>query len=308
MKLNVIIPVYNEEENIKDFYNSIIKVLKNIDYKLLFINDGSTDKSAEELKVLYQKDKQRVRIINFSRNFGKEAALYAGFKNSNAEYTAIIDADLQQDPKYLLEMMNELENDKNIDSICMIQKNNKKRFFQKNFYRIINKLSKTSFVNNASDFRMVRNYVVKSIISISEKNRFSKGLFSWIGFNTKYLPYKVKKRNKGTTKWTFIKLLNYSVDGFTGFTTTPLKLATYSGLLSSLSAFIYLTIIIIKTIVNGKDIPGYASIVCLILFIGGIQLLCIGILGEYISKTYIEAKNRPIYIEKNKIGFDEEIL
>ncbi len=308
MKLNVIIPIYNEEENLKDLYNELTNSLKDIDYKLLFIDDGSTDKSLDILKFLYEKDNDKIKILSFSRNFGKESAIYAGLKNSNSEYTTIIDADLQQDPKYLLTMLDELEKNKNIDSVCMIQTQRKNRFFQKRFYKLINKVSKTTFVDGASDFRMFKKYVVKSILLLSEKNRFSKGIFSWVGFNTKYLPYKVKKRKKGRSKWNLPNLINYALDGFVGFSTSPLKIATYSGILTSVAAFIYLLVIIIKTLIIGKDIPGYASTICLILFIGGIQLLCIGILGEYISKTYIETKNRPLYIEKEKIGFDDEIL
>ena len=308
MKLNVIIPIYNEEECLKEFYEEISTTLKNIDYKLIFVNDGSNDYSLQLLKQIYKLDKERVRIVSFSRNFGKEAAIYAGLKYSNAEYTALIDADLQQSPSYLIDMLNELEKNDKFDSVCMIQSQKNKRFFQKRFYKIINKISKTNFIDGASDFRMFRKNVVKSILSLSEKNRFSKGIFSWVGFETKYIPYKVNQRIKGKSKWNFFGLVNYAIDGFVGFSTSPLKIATYSGITSSIAAFIYLIVIIIKTLIAGKDIPGYASIICLILFIGGLQLLSIGILGEYLAKTYIETKNRPIYIEKEKIGFDEDIL
>jgi len=308
MKLDVIVPLYNEEENLKDFYKAVNKSLKDIDYRLVFINDGSSDNSLRVLKKLYESDKKRIRIVSFSRNFGKESAIYAGLKNSNAEYTAIIDADLQQDPDYLVEMAKLLDKDNSIDSVCMIQAQKKNRFFQKLFYRFINKISKTNFVNGASDFRMFRKKVVESILSLSEKNRFSKGIFSWVGFNTLYLPYVVKERKKGKSKWNFFKLLNYAIDGFVGFSTSPLKFSVYLGLLSSFSAFVYLIVILIKTLVKGIDVPGYASIICLILFIGGCILLSIGILGEYLAKTYLEVKNRPIYIEAEKIGFETDIL
>ncbi len=308
MKLDIIVPLYNEEENLADFYNEVKKDLENIEYRIIFINDGSTDNSLKILKDLYKFDKKRIRVVSFSRNFGKESAIYAGLKNSNAEYTAIIDADLQQDPNYLLDMLNKLDKNNDIDSICMIQAQKKNRFFQKLFYKFINKISKTNFVNGASDFRMFRKKVVESILSLSEKNRFSKGIFSWVGFNTLYLPYVVKKRKKGKSKWNFFKLLNYAIDGFVGFSTSPLKFSVYLGLLSSISAFIYLIVILIKTLVKGIDVPGYASIICLILFIGGCILLSIGILGEYLAKTYLEVKNRPIYIESERIGFESDIL
>lgn len=308
MKLDIIVPLYNEEENLADFYNEVKKTLSNIEYRIIFINDGSSDNSLKVLKDLYKFDKKRVRVVSFSRNFGKESAIYAGLKNSNAEYTAIIDADLQQDPNYLLDMLNKLDKNNDIDSICMIQAQKKNRFFQKLFYKFINKISKTNFVNGASDFRMFRKKVVESILSLSEKNRFSKGIFSWVGFNTLYLPYVVKERKKGKSKWNFFKLLNYAIDGFVGFSTSPLKFSVYLGLLSSTSAFIYLIVILIKTLIKGKDVPGYASIICLVLFIGGCILLSIGILGEYLAKTYLEVKNRPIYIESERIGFETDIL
>lgn len=308
MKLDVVVPLYNEEENIKDFYKAVKKSLKDIEYRLIFVDDGSSDNSLKVLKKLYESDNKKVRIISFSRNFGKESAIYAGLKNSNAEYTTIIDADLQQDPDYLVEMINLLDKSDDVDSVCMIQAQKKNRFFQKLFYKFINRISKTNFVNGASDFRMFRKKVVESILSLSEKNRFSKGIFSWVGFNTIYLPYVVKMRKKGKSKWNFFKLLNYAIDGFVGFSTSPLKLSVYLGLLSSFSAFVYLIVILVKTLVKGIDVPGYASIICLILFIGGCILLSIGILGEYLAKTYLEVKNRPIYIESEKIGFESEIL
>ncbi len=308
MKLDIVVPLYNEEENLADFYNEVKKSLSNIEYRLIFVNDGSSDNSLKVLKDLYKFDKKRVRVVSFSRNFGKESAIYAGLKNSNAEYTAIIDADLQQDPNYLLEMINKLDKNNDIDSICMIQAQKKNRFFQKLFYKFINRISKTNFVDGASDFRMFRKKVVESILSLSEKNRFSKGIFSWVGFNTLYLPYVVKERKKGKSKWNFFKLLNYAIDGFVGFSTSPLKFSVYLGLLSSFSAFVYLIVILIKTLVKGVDVPGYASIICLMLFIGGCILLSIGILGEYLAKTYLEVKNRPIYIESERIGFESDVL
>lgn len=308
MKLNVIIPVFNEEDCLIDFYTEINKTLKNVDYTLTFINDGSTDKSLSILKEIYEGDKFNVKIISFSRNFGKDAAIYAGIKNSDAQYTAIIDADLQQQPKHLLEMLNKFDADQEIDSICMTQKQTKKRFFQKLFYKIINKISKIDFVEGASDFRMFKKSVVEKLVLLSESNRFSKGLFAWIGFNTLYLEYKPNKREKGKSKWNIFKLFNYAIDGFINFSIAPLKISIYFGIISSASAFIYFMSVVIKTLIFGKDVPGYASIVSLILLLGGIQLFCIGIIGEYLGKTYIETKRRPAYIEKERIGFDETLL
>lgn len=308
MKLSVIVPLYNEEEVIEKFYNKISKTLENKKYELLFINDGSKDNSLQILKNIYINDKECVKIISFSRNFGKEAAIYAGLKSSSGEYTVIIDADLQQNPKYILEMEEFLDKNNDYDEVCMIQSQSKKRKKQKLFYKVISKLSKIDFVNGASDFRMMRKYVVNSILEMTEVNRFSKGIFSWIGFNVSYKPYDVEKRQGGETKWKFKDLVRYAINGIVGFSTSPLKLATYLGSITSLIAFIYLIVILIKTLIMGIDLPGYASTLCIVLFLGGIQLLCIGILGEYISKTYMETKKRPIYLTKEKIGFDDNIL
>ena len=308
MKLSVIVPVYNEDACILDFYEEITKVLNGFDFNIIFVDDGSSDKSLKILKELYSKDKDKVKIINFSRNFGKDAAIYAGLKNSDSEYTAIIDADLQQNPKYLLKMIEELENEVSLDEVCMVQQNKKERFFQKIFYKIINKISKINFVVGASDFRMFKKQVVDKIISLGESNRFSKGIFSWVGFNVKYINYTVEERKKGTSKWNFFKLFSYAIDGFINFSIAPLKIAIYTGTLSSVVAFIYFIAVIIKTLFLGENIQGYPTIVSLILLIGGIQLLCIGILGEYLGKTYLETKQRPIYIEKERIGFNESLL
>lgn len=310
MKLSVIVPTYNEEECILDFYEETTKVLNGFDYNIIFVDDGSKDKTLKVLKEIYSKDKDKdkVKIINFSRNFGKDAAIYAGLKNSKSEYTVIIDADLQQNPKYIIQMIEELDNNESLDGICMVQSSKKERFFQKLFYKIINKISKTEFVVGASDFRIFRKQVVNKIISLGEANRFSKGIFSWVGFNIKYMNYKVEDRKKGTSKWTFFKLFSYAIDGFVNFSIAPLKIAIYAGTLSSVAAFIYFIFVIIKTLFLGETIQGYPTIVSLILLIGGIQLLCIGILGEYLGKTYLETKQRPIYIEKERIGFDESLL
>lgn len=308
MKLSVVVPVFNEEEVIRKFYNETYKVLENKKYEIIFINDGSKDKTLEILKNIYNENKPCVKIISFSRNFGKEAAIYAGLKVSSGDYTVIIDSDLQQNPKYILEMEEFLDNNIDYDEICMIQKSSKKRRFQKVFYKMITKLSKIEFVNGASDFRMFRKYVVSSILEMTEVNRFTKGIFSFIGFNTYYKPYKVESRKGGTTKWKFKDLVRYAINGIIGYSTSPLKFATYMGIFTSIIAFVYSIVVLIKTLIIGVDLPGYTSTLCIVLFLGGIQLLCIGILGEYMSKTYLETKKRPIYIAKEKIGFDDNIL
>lgn len=306
--LDIIVPCCNEEKVIRDFYNKTNEELKNIKHIFIFVNDGSTDKTIDILKEIYSNDKEQVRIINFSRNFGKESALYAGFLHSKGDYTAVIDADLQQNPKYLVKMYNFLNDNKEYDSIAMCQKQVKKRIVQRCFYKIMNFMSEVYIENGASDFRMFRKNVVKSILLLSERNRFSKGIFSYVGYNTYYDEYAVEKRKAGNTKWNTSKLMNYATNGIVAFSTKPLRIVTYSGLITSVIAFIYLISILIKTIVVGKDVAGYASLMCVILFIGGFLLIGLGIIGEYIGKIYNETKFRPLYIEKEKIGFDEDIL
>lgn len=308
MKLSVIVPLYNEEDVIEKFYKEVSKTLENKKYELLFINDGSKDNSLNILKQIYENDKECVKIISFSRNFGKEAAIYAGLKAASGEYTVIIDADLQQNPKHIIEMEEILDKNSEYDEVCMFQKQGKKRLKQKVFYKFISKITKIDFVNGASDFRMFKRYVVDAILEMTEVNRFSKGIFSWIGFKVKYIPYVPEERKGGETKWKFKDLVNYAINGIIGFSTSPLRLATYLGFFVSIIAFGYLLFLIINTLVTGIDVPGYASTICCVLILGGTQLLCTGILGEYLSKTYMETKKRPIYLTKEKIGFDENIL
>lgn len=312
MKLSLIVPCYNEKDNLKKLHEIISKELINIDYEILFINDGSFDGSNEKIQELFIEDPNHVKGINFSRNFGKEAAIYAGIINATGEYTCIIDADLQQHPKYVLEMYNFLEKNKEIDQVAMYAKNRDNKSIRNKlsscFYKIIDKLSDVKFISNASDFRMFRTNVKDAIKQLSEVNRFSKGIFSWIGFNTEYLPYTVNKRENGKSKFSFQSLFKYAIEGFIGFSVKPLRLITYIGLLSSLSSFIYLLIIVIKKIFFVVDVSGYSSIMASILFFSGVQILSIGILGEYLSKTYLESKKRPIYLEKNKIGFKKDSI
>ena len=313
MKLDIIVPAYNEEGNVKKLYEKIKDVLKKEKFRIIFVNDGSTDDTYKVLKEIYKEDKERVRVVNFSRNFGKEAAMYAGIEKSTAKYTAIIDADLQQNPKYLVEMLEFLEKNEEYDEVAMVNKERSNykglaKWATRRFYKLMNLMSDVKFEEDASDFRMFRSYVRTAILKLSEKNRFTKGIFGYIGFKIKCIPYKVEERNSGKSKFNLRKTLSYGVDGIVGYSIKPLKIATIMGFLTSILGFIYLIYLIIKTIVVGIETPGFATIVCLILFIGGIELLCIGILGEYISKVFVETKNRPIYLEKNSLGFEDDIL
>lgn len=312
MQIDVIVPLYNEENNIEPLYNELAKVLKNIKYNVIFIDDGSSDNSLDKLKSLYNKDKDKVKVISFSRNFGKESAMYAGLKASHAKYACIVDADLQQNPKYILDMYYFLENNQEYDEVAMVNDYSNENFFirflKKTFYKTMEKATDQKTVTGASDFRLMKKDVANAIVNMGETNRFSKGLFAWIGFNTYYMNYKVEKRHSGESKFKLGKQFSYAKEGILNFSTKPLKLATILGSIISIGSFIYFIIIVLQTIINGKDLPGYASMMCVMLLLGGIQLLVLGIIGEYIAKSYTEIKNRPIYITKAKLGFDEDIL
>ena len=307
MKLSVIIPCYNEEGNIYAMYDKLESDLSKYHYEIIFIDDGSDDNTYKVMKSIYNKDK-KVKVISFSRNFGKEAAIYAGLKKASGEYTAIIDGDLQQNPQYLVRMLKFLEKNGSYDQVAMVMLKRDKesiiaRVLKKCFYKIIDSLSDIHFVSGASDFRMFRGNVRDAVISLSENNRFSKGIFSWVGFNTEYMEYEVEPRNSGETKFNLKSSFRYALEGILGFSTKPLRIATYIGILSSLFAFIYMIYIFIKTMIFGIDLPGYSSIMCIVLLLGGIQLITIGILGEYLAKNYLETKKRPIYISREEIGF-----
>lgn len=306
-KLTLVIPCYNEEENISLFYQECIKAFKKvkINTELIFINDGSKDNTILALKKLLAKKDFPIHIINFSRNFGKEAAIYAGLQKSseiNADYTVIIDADLQQKPELVLEMVHLAEENDDYDAICYYQEkrieNKLMSFSKKIFYKLISKISEIDFVDNASDFRLLKSHVVSTILAIHEKNRFSKGIFSWIGFNTCYIPYIPEKRIHGKSNFNFQNSLKYALSGIFSFSIAPLRIATYSGILFALISFIYLIVVIIQKIFFTIDVPGYATLLVCLLFIGGLILVCLGIIGEYIARIYIEAKDRPIYITK----------
>ena len=306
MKLSLVIPCYNEEKNVSLFYEAVKKDFSDVDfeYELVFVNDGSRDGTFKELKKLCNGDLP-VKIVNFSRNFGKEAAIYAGLRESEGDYVTIIDADLQQKPSIALDMVNTLDNEPEYDCVAAYQdiRNESKAlvFFKNCFYKLINKFSDTEFTQGASDFRTFRRHMVEAILSMDEYFRFSKGLFSWVGFKTKFIPYVADERATGESKWSFTQLFKYAMDGIFAFSTTPLRISTIIGLVTALLSIIYLFVVVIQKLAFGINVEGYATIVVLILLLGGIQLCCIGIIGEYIARTYIQTKNRPIYIAKDII-------
>jgi len=302
--LSVIVSCYNEQESIPFFYkeiNKISEIMKELNFEFLFVNDGSKDKTLEILKELSKKDK-RVKYISFSRNFGKEAAMYAGLKNVKGDYITLMDADLQDPPKLLIEMYR-LIKEENYDSVGTRRVTRKgepliRSFFARKFYKIINKMSKVEMVDGARDYRLMTRQVVDSIISLKEYNRYSKGLFSFVGFETKWLEYENVKRVAGETKWSFFGLLKYALEGIISFTTAPLAIASIIGFILCIVSFLAIIFIVIKTLIFGDPSSGWPSMVCIMLFVSGIQLLCMGIIGQYLAKTYLETKNRPVYIIK----------
>lgn len=313
MKLSLIVPCYNEADNVKLFYQKVEDTFQNetFDYEYIFINDGSKDQTYANLKKLSQEHPEvNINVINFSRNFGKESAMYAGMKESVGDYTVIIDADLQQDPAYVLRMMQILDEDDNLDSVAAFQEKRREgkilRAFKSTFYHLINKVSQVEFVDGASDFRLLSRPMVNAILEMPENNRFSKGIFSWVGFHTYYMAYDVQDRLNGQSSWSFWKLFKYAIEGFVSFTTMPLRIATVFGIVFAFLAFLYLIVVLIQKLIMGITIPGYATTICLILLIGGIQLFCLGIMGEYLARTYMETKRRPIYVQRNKIDYKDK--
>lgn len=301
--ISIIIPCYNEEDSIPLIYNELKKVSNNMkyDFEFIFVNDGSIDNSLSVLKKLSAKDKQ-VKYIHFSRNFGKEAAMYAGLSNSKGDYITIMDADLQDPPSLLPEMLRLIKEEK-YDSVGTRRVSRKgepkiRSFFARKFYKIINKLSKIEMVDGARDYRLMTRQMVNSILELKEYNRYSKGLFSFVGFNTYWLEYENVERVAGETKWSFWGLVKYAIEGIVAFSTLPLSIASLMGFIFCFVSFILIIIIIIKTLMFGDPTSGWPSLVCIIFFVSGIQLFCLGIIGKYLSKTYLETKNRPIYIIK----------
>ena len=307
--ISIIVPCYNEEESLPIFYDEVKKVSVNlykkynVNIEFIFINDGSKDATLDVLKKLSEED-SCVHFVSFSRNFGKESAIYAGLENAHGDYVAMMDADLQ-DPPELLEKMYLGIVEENYDCVATRRVTRKgeppiRSFFARCFYKLINKMSKIEIVDGARDFRLMTRKMVDAILEVKEYNRFSKGIFSWVGFETKWLEYENRERVAGETKWSFWKLFLYSLDGIVAYTTAPLALASVTGFIFCIIAIIMIGVFIFKTLVWGDPVAGYPSMICVILLIGGIQLFCMGILGEYLSKTYLETKKRPIYIVKEK--------
>lgn len=302
MLISIVVPCYNEQETIKLFHKEIDDVSKNIsaDFEFIFVNDGSKDDTLKILKELSSQDK-RVKYISFSRNFGKEAAMLAGFKSAKGDYVAVMDSDLQDPPKLIPEMLEYLNDGYDCVATRRVTRKGEppiRSFFARLFYKLINKISKVEIVDGARDFRLMTAQMKDAILSLCEYNRFSKGIFSWVGFNTKWLEYENIERAAGETKWNFWKLFLYSIDGIVAFSTMPLVLSSLFGILFCLISAIMIVVIIAKTLIFGDPVSGWPSLACIIFFIGGIQLLCIGIIGQYLSKTYLETKKRPHYVIK----------
>ena len=302
-KLSIVVPCYNEEESIKYFFEAILKVSKNLKTRLevIFINDGSKDNTLLEIKKVASKNNW-VKYIDLSRNFGKEAAMLAGLEYSTGDYVTVMDVDLQDPPELLEKMVYYIE-EEGYDIVGTRRVDRKgeppiRSFFARCFYKIINKMSKVEMVDGARDFRLMTRQVVDNILKLKEVNRYSKGLFSYVGFKTKWLEYENIERKVGETKWSFWKLFIYAIDGIVAFTTIPLTLAMIIGFIFCLIAFIMIVVIIVKTLIFGDPTSGWPSLTCIIFLISGIQLLCVGVIGEYLSKMYIEIKNRPVYIVK----------
>lgn len=308
MKLTAIVPCYNEEAALHFFYDEMKNVMQDMQYvefEILFVNDGSKDNTLEVIKELAAKD-SRVKYVSFSRNFGKEAAIYAGLKYADGDLTAIMDADLQ-DPPSLLPQMYAAIVEEGYDSVATRRVSRKgeppiRSFFARCFYRLMNRISKADIVDGARDYRLMNRAFVDALLEMAEYNRFSKGLFGWVGFHTKWLEYENVERVAGETKWSFWKLFLYSIDGIVAFSTMPLSIAAFLGVTMCAVSAVSIVFIIVRQLLYGGSAFGWPSMVCIIMFLGGIQLLCIGILGSYLAKTYLEVKRRPIFIckETNK--------
>lgn len=304
MKLSLVVPCYNEAENVQAFQNAAISAFENsgYDFEIVFIDDGSKDATLHNLRKIHKEQKCPVKVVSFSRNFGKEAGIYAGLQHASGEYVSLIDADLQQRPEIVRDMVSILDEKPEYDVVAAYQDRRGEgkilSFFKKSFYSLINRLTNINLKSDASDFRTLRRSVVDSILKLGEYHRFSKGIFAWVGYNTCFIPYTACERVAGVSKWNFWKLFNYAVDGIIGYSTKPLRISTFLGGVTAVAALIYLVIVVLEKLIAGIDIPGYATIIVLILLLGGMQLFCIGIIGEYVGRTFEQSKNRPIYVAK----------
>ncbi|MBQ7658597.1 MAG: glycosyltransferase family 2 protein [Butyrivibrio sp.] len=309
--LSVIVPCYNEQENIFDFYDELMKNeeffrSRDVDIEIIFVDDGSKDETVARVKELKAKD-ERAHLISFSRNFGKEAAMYAGLQGSKGDYVVIMDCDLQDPPALLPEMYKAID-EEGYDSVATRRVNRKgeppiRSFFARKFYKIINKMTNTEIVDGARDYRLMTRNFVDAILSMEEYNRFSKGIFGWVGFKNKWLEFENIERKKGETKWSFWKLFVYAIDGIMAFSTAPLAMASLLGVFFCIVSFLFIVIVMVRQLTVGdpNNTVGWASMVCIILFVSGVQLFCVGIVGQYLSKTYLEVKRRPLYIVKEEL-------
>lgn len=299
--LDIVVPCYNEEEMLPIFYRELSNNLKNINWNVIFINDGSNDNTLEVIKKL-KNSYGNVKYISFSRNFGKESAIYAGLDYSTGDYIVLMDADLQDPPSLIPEMLKYISEYDIVGTRRVTRKGEPpiRSFFARLFYKITNKITKIELVDGARDFRLMKREVVNAILDLKEYNRFSKGIFQWVGFETKWLEYENIERQKGETSWSFWELFKYSIEGIVSFTTTPLHIATIIGIFFSIIAFLSIIVIVIKTLLFGDPVEGWPSTISIILFLSGIQLFAAGIIGEYLAKIYLESKKRPLYIIKEK--------
>ncbi|MBR3972874.1 MAG: glycosyltransferase family 2 protein [Oscillospiraceae bacterium] len=312
MKLSLVVPCYNEAENVRPFQDAVISAFDGCgyDYEIIFINDGSKDATLHNLKKIHAEQRCPVKVVSFSRNFGKESGIYAGLQQASGDYISLIDADLQQRPEIVLDMVKILDEKPEFDVVAAYQDRRGEgkvlSFFKKSFYAIINKLSHVTLQPDASDFRTFRRSVRDSLLQVGEYHRFSKGIFAWVGYDTCFIPYTACERNAGTTKWNFRKLMNYAIDGIIGFSTAPLRFSTYVGAVTAVIAVLYLLVVIIEKLFWGIDVPGLATVIVLILFFGSMQLFGLGIIGEYVGRTFEQTKERPIYIAKEILTYEEE--
>ena len=312
MKLSLVVPCYNEAENVAAFQAAAIGAFQDCgyDFEIVFVDDGSKDATMAQLRQIFARQECPVKVVSFSRNFGKESGIYAGLQHASGEYICFIDADLQQRPEIVRDMVRILDESPEYDVVAAYQDRRGEgkvlSFFKKSLYGIINRLSNVSLKADASDFRTFRRSVAESILALGEYHRFSKGIFAWVGYNTCFIPYVACERVAGVSKWNFFKLFNYAIDGIVGYSTKPLRIATFLGGLTSVAAFLYLFVVLLQKLIAGIDIPGYATIIVLILFLGGMQLFCIGIIGEYVGRTFEQSKGRPVYIAREILSYENK--